>query len=186
MEKARRVVLGVTASIALYKACDLVRRLRAAGCSVTVVMTPEAAKLVHPLVFQSLSGSRVYHELFGEPDACEVEHVSLADMAQLVLIAPATAQIIAKVASGLCDDLLSCVVCATAAPVVFAPAMNERMWLNRITQGNKKKLAELGYHFIEPRKGELACGREGVGCLAEAEVIVAEALRLIAKEDMAA
>ena len=109
----------------------------------------------------------------------EIEHVSLADQADLVLVAPATANIIAKIASGICDDLLSCIICATDAPVLIAPAMNERMYRNKITQGNIKKLKSLGYRFVGPKRGELACGKKGIGCLAEIEDIVGAARRLL-------
>jgi len=175
----KNIVLGVTASIAIYKACDILRRLMKEGFAVTVVMTPEAEKLINPIVFQSLSGSKVYRGLFETPENWDIEHVSLADKADLVLIAPATANIIAKVASGICDDILTCVVCATKAPVVLAPAMNENMYLNKITQENIKKLKNLKYRFIDPQKGLLACGREGIGCLAEVDTIVKEVKKLI-------
>ena len=179
MTKEKNVILGVSASIAIYKSCDIVRRLRDAGCSVTVVMTREAQELIRPVVFQSLSANRVYSELFASPEAWEIEHVSLAEKADAVLIAPATANIIAKIASGICDDLLTCVVTATKAPVLICPAMNEQMYTNGITQGNIRKLASLGYRFIAPKKGKLACGRVGVGCLAEPEMIVREVQKVL-------
>jgi phosphopantothenoylcysteine decarboxylase/phosphopantothenate--cysteine ligase len=179
MTKNKNIILGVTASIAIYKACDILRRLRDEGFSVTVVMTKEAEELIRPVVFQSLSGNPVYRGLFDEPKSWEVEHISLAQKASLILVAPATANIIAKVSCGICDDLLTCIISATDAPVVFAPAMNENMYKNRITQENIKKLKVLGYRFIEPRVGRLACGKVGVGCLAEVEAIVKEVKRLI-------
>jgi phosphopantothenoylcysteine decarboxylase/phosphopantothenate--cysteine ligase len=172
--KKRNIILGVTASIAIYKACDIVRRLNEEALSVTVVMTREAEELIRPIVFQSLSGNKVYRGLFDEPEGWEIEHVSLAKKADLVLIAPATANIIAKVASGICDDLLTCIISATKAPVLICPAMNENMYKNRITQENIKKLKSLGYRFIEPRVGRLACGKMGLGCLAEVETIIKE------------
>ena len=110
--------------------------------------------------------------MFDEPQAWEIEHVSLAHKADLIIVAPATANIIAKIASGICDDLLTCVIAATKAPVLIAPAMNENMFKNAITQGNIKKLKSLGYIFIEPKVGRLACGKMGVGCLADVETIV--------------
>jgi len=173
--KKRNIILGVTASIAIYKACDIVRRLNEEALSVTVVMTREAEELIRPIVFQSLSGNKVYRGLFDELEGWEIEHVSLAKKADLVLIAPATANIIAKVASGICDDLLTCIISATKAPVLICPAMNENMYKNRITQENIKKLKSLGYRFIEPRVGRLACGKMGLGCLAEVETIIKEA-----------
>lgn len=150
------------------------RRLKEAGFSVTVIQTPESEELIKPIVFGSLSGNRVYRGLFEEAAEWEIGHVSLADKADLILIAPATANIIAKIASGICDDLLSCVVCATKAPVLICPAMNENMYKNKITQANIRKLKSLGYRFVEPRRGRLACGKIGLGCLAEVETIMKE------------
>jgi len=179
MAKNKNIILGVTASIAIYKACEIVRRLKEQGFDVSVVMTQEAEEFIRPVVFQGLSGNKVYRGLFDEPEDWEMEHVSLAQKADLVLVAPATANIIAKVSCGICDDLLTCVISATAAPVVFAPAMNERMYKNKITQENIKRLKSLGYGFVEPRVGRLACGKMGVGCLAEVEAIVKEVKRII-------
>jgi len=172
MVKPKNVVLGVTASIAIYKACDIVRRLQDENITVTVVMTPQAEELIKPIVFQNLSQNRVYSGMFDEPDVWEIEHISLAQKADLVLIAPATANIIGKIASGICDDLLTCVVCATKAPVLICPAMNETMYKNKIVQENIKKLKSLGYKFVEPTKGRLACGKIGIGCLADVADIV--------------
>ena len=174
MRKGRNVILGVTASVAIYKACDIVRRLKEANLSVQVVMTPEAQELIRPVVFQSLSGNKVFRGMFDEPEVWEIEHISLADSADIVLIAPATANIIGKIASGISDDLLSCVVSATKAPVLIAPAMNENMYKNKITQENIKKLKACGYKFVGPRQGKLACGKVGIGCLAQVEDIVRE------------
>lgn len=177
--RKRNIILGVTASIAIYKACDIVRRLKNDGFFVNVVMTREAEELIKPIVFQSLSGSKVYRGLFDVPESWEIEHVSLADKAGIILVAPATANIIAKIASGICDDLLTCIVSATKAPVLIAPAMNENMYKNKITQGNIAKLKSLGYRFIEPRSGKLACGAMGIGCLAEIEDIIKEVKRAL-------
>jgi phosphopantothenoylcysteine decarboxylase / phosphopantothenate---cysteine ligase len=172
LAKQKNVILGVTASIAIYKTCDIVRRLKKEGFFPTIVETAEAEELISPIVFQSLSGNKVYCGLFDQPDSWEIEHISLADKADVVLIAPATANIIAKLASGICDDLLTCIVLATKAPVLIAPAMNENMYKNKITQGNIIKLKSLGCKFIGPKVGELACGKTGVGCLAEVETII--------------
>lgn len=179
MAKVKNVILGVTASIAIYKACDIVRRLKGENFLVNVIMTAEAGELIKPIVFQSLSGNRVYSGLFDNPEAWEIEHISLADRADLVLVAPATANIIAKITGGICDDLLTCCIFATKAPVLITPAMNENMYKNKITQENIKKLKSLGYKFIEPRIGELACGKTGIGCLAEVETIVKEVKRTL-------
>jgi phosphopantothenoylcysteine decarboxylase / phosphopantothenate---cysteine ligase len=172
MAQTKQVVLGVTASIAIYKACELVRRLQDERMNVTVVMTREAEELIKPIVFQGLSGNRVYRGMFDEPDTWEIEHISLARLADLVLIAPATANIIGKISGGICDDLLTCTVCAAKVPVLIAPAMNENMYQNKIVQANIRKLKTLGYKFIEPVKGRLACGKTGIGCLAEVTDIV--------------
>jgi len=186
MASSRSIVLGVTASIAIYKACDIIRRLKEKGYSLTVVMTAEAEELIRPIVFQSLSGNKVFRGLFDLPESWDAAHISLADGADLVLIAPATANIIAKIASGICDDLLTCVVAATQAPVLICPAMNDNMYLNKITQANIAQLKGLGYHFVEPEKGRLACGRVGLGCLADVDKIAEEAIRLIKKKTLAA
>jgi phosphopantothenoylcysteine decarboxylase/phosphopantothenate--cysteine ligase len=179
MAKNKNIILGVTASIALYKACEIIRGLKEhGGFLVTVVMTEEAQELIKPIVFQSLSGNKVYRSLFNEPDLWDIEHVSLAEKADLVLIAPATANIIAKIASGICDDLLTCVVCATKAPVLICPAMNENMYLNKITQENIKKLKCWGYKFLGPQKGRLADGKIGMGHLANVEDIVKEVKKI--------
>jgi len=172
MTQTKQIILGVTASIAIYKACELVRRLQDERLHVTVVMTQEAGELIKPIVFQGLTGNRVYRGMFDEPDAWEIEHVSLAQKADLVLIAPATANIIGKISGGICDDLLTCTVCATNAPVLICPAMNENMYTNKIVQANIKRLKALGYKFVEPVKGRLACGKVGIGCLAEVGDIV--------------
>lgn len=177
MVRERNIILGVTASIALYKACDIVSKLKTQAFSVTVVMTKEAEELIKPIVFQSLSGNRVYRGLFSEPDAWQIEHVALAQKADLILVAPATANIIGKIASGICDDLLTCIICATKAAVLIAPAMNENMYSNKVVQENIRKLKSFGYKFIEPRKGRLACGKVGVGCLAEVEDIIKDVKR---------
>lgn len=173
----RHVVLGVTASIAIYKSCEIIRRLKKGGFLVSVVMTKEAEELIKPVVFQSLSGNRVFRGLFDEPDEWDIEHISLADKADLVLVAPATANIIGKIASGICDDLLTCVIAATKVPVLICPAMNKDMYRNKIVQGNIAKLKSCGYKFVAPVKGELACGKRGIGCLAEVETIVKEVKR---------
>ncbi|MFZ2603416.1 MAG: flavoprotein [Candidatus Omnitrophota bacterium] len=179
MAKEKNIILGVTASIAIYKACDLIRRLKEQNYNLTVVMTKEAEELIRPIVFQSLTGNKAYRGLFEETDTREIEHISLAQKADLVLIAPATANIIAKLASGICDDLLTCVVCATGAPILVAPAMNTNMYSNRIVQGNIKKLKTVGYKFVGPATGKLACGKSGIGCLASVEEIVKEVKKIL-------
>ncbi len=179
MGKNKTIILGVCASIAIYKACEIIRRLREKGCSITVVMTKEAGDLIKPAMFANLSGNKAYTDMFDQSEQWDIEHVSLAEKADLILVAPATANIIGKIASGICDDLLTCVVCATSAPVLIAPAMNEKMYLNRITQGNIKKLKSLEYKFVEPTRGKLACGAVGMGCLATVDTIVKEVKKLL-------
>lgn len=179
MVKTKNIILGVTASIAIYKACEIVRRLKEEGFCVKVVMTAEAEELIKPIVFQTLSGNKVYRGLFDEPQEWEIEHISLAKQADLVLIAPATANILGKITAGICDDLLTCVVCATKAPILICPAMNENMYKNKIVQGNIKKLKSLGYKFVEPIRGRLACGEIGLGCLAEVETIIKEVKKFL-------
>jgi len=180
IKKEKNIILGVTASIAIYKACDIIRRLKACGFSVHVVMTKEAEELIKPIVFRSLSANRVYRGLiFDEQDSWEIQHVALAQKADLILIAPATANIIAKLAAGICDDLLTCTVCASKSKVLIAPAMNENMYNNKITQSNISKLKSCGYKFIAPNKGLLACGVVGTGCLAETVEIVKEVKKLL-------
>jgi len=174
MRGKNNIILGVTAGIAIYKSCDIIRRLREQGFSVTVVMTEDAQELIRPVVFGALSGNKVYSNLFEDPREWEIGHVSLAEKADLLLIAPATANIIGKIANGISDDLLTCMTCATKAPVLLCPAMNENMYRNKITQENIRKLKALGYRFVDPVKGRLACGKVGVGCLAEVETIVKE------------
>jgi len=174
MSGNKEIVLGVCAGIAIYKACEIIRRLKDQGCSVTVVMTQEAGALIRPALFAHLSGNKVYTDMFEQSLQWDIEHVSLAQKADLVLVAPATANIIGKIASGISDDLLTCLICATQAPVLICPAMNENMYLNKITQANIAKLKALGYGFVPPVKGKLACGKIGTGCLADVEQIVKE------------
>jgi len=174
----KRVVLGVTGSIAIYKACEIIRQLKKDGFAIDVIMTKESEEFIRPFLFQSLSGNKVYSGLFETPESMDIEHISLAEKADLIVIVPATANIIGKIASGICDDLLSCVVCAASSKVLLCPAMNERMYRNPIVQSNIKKLKSLGYIIIEPRDGMLACGKAGIGCLADADIIVKEIKRL--------
>jgi phosphopantothenoylcysteine decarboxylase/phosphopantothenate--cysteine ligase len=174
MAKRKEIILGVTGSIAAYKACEIIRRLKDLGCGVTVVMTKEAKEFVRPLTFSRLSQNRVYAEMFSDGRDFDIEHVSLAQKADLILVAPATANIIAKLASGICDDLLSCVILASKTKVLICPAMDENMYTNKITQENIEKLKKLDYQFIGPVKGKLASGKIGIGRLAEIEEIIKE------------
>ena len=166
------VVLGVTGSIAAYKACELVRLLMKRGDDVHVVMTEHARAFVTPLTFQTLSRNPVESDLFADPQDWKPGHISLAAAADLVVVAPATANILAKMAHGIADDLLSSTLLATKAPVVVAPAMNDGMWTNPATQANIATLAARGVRVVQPGTGELACGTEGVGRMAEPSVIL--------------
>jgi len=168
-----RILLGVTGSIAAYKACELVRLLVKNGNEVTVVMTKAATEFVRPLTYQTLSRNPVYVDQFAPPVSWKPEHVSLAESADLALVAPATANMIAKMRHGLADDLLSATLLATRAPIAIAPAMNTGMWENPVTQENIEALQRRGVLVIEPEDGELACGVSGKGRMAEPEKIVA-------------
>lgn len=168
----KKIVFGVTGSIAAYKACELVRMLVRGGNEVKVVMTEAAARFVTPLTFRTLSRNQVYTDQFAEVGDWKVEHISLAD-ADVVVVAPATANIIAKMRYGLADDLLSSVLLATRARIVVAPAMNSGMWENPATCENIRVLRERGVTIVEPEAGELACGVEGKGRLAEIDRIFA-------------
>jgi phosphopantothenoylcysteine decarboxylase/phosphopantothenate--cysteine ligase len=172
MLNGKSIILGVSAGIAAYKSCEIVRELKKSGSDVHVVMTKAAHHFVTPLTLQTLSGNPVHSEMFDLISENEIGHISLADRADIILIAPATADIIAKVAAGICDELLPTIISATKAPVVFAPSMNTNMWENKITQRNISTLKELNYKFIEPEAGELACGYSGKGRLPETSVIV--------------
>ena len=162
----------MTGGIAAYKVADIVSRLNKLNANTKVIMTKAATEFITPLTFQTLSHNKVHVDLFTEPGNWDVEHISLAQWADVVLIAPATANTIGKVANGICDDMLSTVIMATKAKVVFAPAMNTNMYLNPIVQDNIEKLRGLGYCFISPCKGVLACGTYGMGKMEEPEKIV--------------
>jgi phosphopantothenoylcysteine decarboxylase/phosphopantothenate--cysteine ligase len=164
------VLLGVTGSIAAYKAAEVVSILRKAGINTTVVMTENATHLVGPATFRSLSGNPVRADMWEEVAGKPI-HITMAVEQDVIAVVPATANIIGKVANGICDDLLSTVLISTRAPVIIAPAMNENMYLNPVVQENIRKLRDRGYCFVEPEKGWLACDVEGVGRLADPNVI---------------
>ena len=173
MLKGKKIVLGVTGGIAVYKAVDLVSKLRKEGADVRVVMTESAAKFVTPLTFKEISGNTVAVSMWAEDQEFHVEHIALADWADLMIIAPATANILAKAANGIADDLLSTVILASKTPIVLCPAMNCQMYINPITQDNLKKLADYGFIIMQPATGYLACGTSGVGRLPEPAEIIA-------------
>jgi phosphopantothenoylcysteine decarboxylase/phosphopantothenate--cysteine ligase len=176
-----KIALGVSSSIGIYKACEVLRGFQKAGCEVQVVMTKNATRLVSPLLFSSLSGHATIVELFDEPVARDVGHVTLAKQIALYCVAPATANVIGKLANGVADDFLSTLFLAARCPVLVAPAMNEAMYLHPRTQANVATLRALGVEFVEPDRGYLACGDEGWGRLAEPEAIVREGLALIGR-----
>ena len=178
----RNVVLGVTGSIAAYKAVDLASKLTQAGVAVHTVMTESATKLVGPASFRAITGRPVSTDLFDLENPHSIEHVSLAEIADLLLIAPATANVIAKLACGIADDLLSCTALATRAPILVAPAMHSAMWENPATQANVKTLKGRGVSFVGPAEGRLASGGVGVGRFAPVPEILGEALRIVGRE----
>jgi len=184
IDKGKSIVLGVTGGIACYKAVELVRLLIKAGHRVQVVMTRGAMEFVTPLTFQTLSGNPVASETFNLTQESEIGHINLADSADLFVIAPATANIIGKIASGIADDLLTTVIMATQAPVLIAPAMNIHMFDSPILQENLRKLSRVGYHVMAPAEGFLACGYEGKGRLPDPEKIADEIEALLRKKDL--
>lgn len=186
MLKGREVVLGVTGGIAAYKAAEVVSRLRKQGANVHVIMTKSATEFVQPLTFETLSGNPVVTDTFDRRTPWEVEHISLAQRAEIFVIAPATANILAKMACGIADDMLSTTVLATKAPVLVAPAMNTGMWTADATQHNMQLLQERGVHVVGPDSGFLACGDTGSGRMSEpAEIVEAIETVLNPRLDMA-
>ena len=164
-DKMKTVVLGVTGSIAAYKAAELASRFTGEGFRVDVIMTESAQQFIAPLTFRNITGRPVVTTMWDIDSEFSVEHVALAEAADVVLIAPATANIIAKMACGMADDMLSCTVLATKAPVVIAPAMNDNMWSNPVTRENVAKLTKRGFTFVGPARGRLASGKMGLGRL---------------------
>ena len=168
----KTVIVGVTASIAAYKACEIVNLLRKDAFDVKVILTKDALEFVTPLTLQTLSGNKVLVDMFEPAERWEPVHTSLADSASLILIAPATANVIGKLANGTCDDLLTCVTYASKAPVLIAPAMNENMYNHKMVAANIAKLEKIGYAFIGPVKGRLACGHDAIGHIAPVPEII--------------
>ena len=167
------LLLAVTGGIAAYKVCQVCSMLVQRGCGVTVAMTDAATRFVGPLTFQALSGRPVYVDLWRSQEHYDPHHLGLTDRADLVLVAPATANILGKMACGIGDDLVSTLMLAVDSPVLIAPAMNSRMWGNPIVQKNVAALKAAGYRFIDPGQGWLACRASGPGRLAEVETLVA-------------
>ncbi|ADI01636.1 MAG TPA: bifunctional phosphopantothenoylcysteine decarboxylase/phosphopantothenate--cysteine ligase CoaBC [Syntrophothermus lipocalidus] len=179
MEFNKTVGIGVSGGIAAYKTADLVSRLAKAGADVHVIMTRNATRFVTPLTFRTLSGNPVLVDSFEENNRWKVQHIGVAEEIDVLVICPATANIIGKMAHGLADDLLSTVVLATRAPILVVPAMNTNMYANRIVQDNLQRLREYGFHVLEPEEGELACGAKGKGRLPDIEGIYHKIMSLL-------
>ena len=177
--RRRKILLGLTGSIACYVSADLVNRLVEKGFDVTCAMTKEAAHFVQPLTFEVLSGHPVLVDMFASPQGEGPLHTTVAQTSDLVLIAPCTANVIAKLAAGIADDVLTCAVLATRAKILICPAMNENMYQHPVTQENIEKLKKLGYRFLGPVKGHLTCKIEGIGHFAPVEAIVREVGKLL-------
>jgi phosphopantothenoylcysteine decarboxylase/phosphopantothenate--cysteine ligase len=184
MLKGKKVVLGVTGGIAAYKAAEFVRLLIKKEVDVHVVMTENAQKFITPLTLQTLSGNPVVTDPFALIDDANIGHVALADLAELVVILPATANLIGKVANGIADDFLSTMVMATKAPILFVPSMNVNMWENKALQKNIQTLIERGHHLLEPGEGELACHWYGKGKLPELNEVVEKMEDILTKKDL--
>jgi phosphopantothenoylcysteine decarboxylase len=182
MSGTKKVVLGVTGSIAACKAADLASQLTKAGCDVHVVMTASALKFITPLPLKTLSRNPVLTDLFDEDDEWKPAHIKLADEADLLLIAPATAHVLAKLAHGLADDALTCIALALnpKARILIAPAMNGKMWLHPATQENVTTLKARGTEFIGPEEGLLSCGYEGLGRLWPVDDVARRVVNLLA------
>jgi phosphopantothenoylcysteine decarboxylase/phosphopantothenate--cysteine ligase len=185
MYRGKQIVLGVTGGIAAYKAVELLRLLTKAGAEVQVIMTRHAQEFVGPLTFQTLSGNPVHTELFNLIQEREIGHISLADRADLCIVAPATANVIGKLANGIADDLLTTTLLATKAPVLLVPAMNVNMWEHSLCQANCERLRQHGYQLMAPVVGDLACGWEGAGKLPEVAAIFDYAERLVGSNELA-
>lgn len=181
MNKGKTILIGISGGIAAYKVADLVSRLKKKGFQIEVIMTESAQHLVAPLTFSTLSGHPVYSEMFHEihGESVDVEHIALADRADLMVIVPATANIIGKAANGIADDMLSTVIMASSCPVMYFPAMNTRMWEHPVQQENIAKLRDLGFDVIDPDEGFLACGTSGKGRLGTIDMIEERILQKI-------
>jgi len=179
--KTPTIVLGVCGSIACYKAAEIASQLTRSGARVRTVMTRHATEFVTPLTFQTLTRERVTVGVFDEKESWHPGHIEIADSADLFLVAPATANTLAKLAHGIADDALTSIALATPAPVWLAPAMNGKMWLHPATRANSDLLASRGVRFLGPASGELACGYQGTGRLLEPDAIVAEVLSFLGK-----
>ncbi len=185
MLKDKNIILGITGSIAAYKSAEITSQLIKLGANVTVIMTKSATHFISPLTLQTISRNKVITDIFEMPSSFEIKHISLADKADIFLIAPATANIIGKIASGIADDFLTTFAIACPTPILIAPAMNEKMYFNPIVHENIKKLKETyGVYFVEPEKGVLACGEKGKGRLASVDKILAVIEGILGSSDI--
>ena len=178
----QNIVLIISGSIAAYKALDLIRQLTTPHCSVTCVLTPSARQFITPLSIAVLSNNTVYEDMFSLTDETEMGHIQLSRMADIVVAAPASANLVAKMACGLADNLATTILLTTTAPIIMAPAMNVTMWNNKATQRNLHQIVTDGHTIIYPEKGTLACGEEGVGKMAGIETIAAVIKKMIPAE----
>lgn len=181
----KNILLGITGGIAAYKMAHVASSLSKMGHNVHVVMTESAQKFISPVTFRAITGLPVETDLFTEPEKHEVKHISLADKADVVMIAPATANIIGKIANGIADDLLSTIITAVTSPVIIAPAMNVHMYGNDIVKDNMEYLKEKGYKLLSPSSGMLACGYTGKGRLPEPDILVEYILKELTEKDLA-
>ncbi len=181
----KRILLGVGGGIAVYRAVELMRLLMKQGADVQVVMTKSATEFVTPLTFEALSGNKVHTDLFDLTEQHGMGHIQLARWADLIVVAPATANLMTKVARGIADDLLTTLLLASEVPVLIAPAMNVAMWEAKANQANLELLKNQGYHIVEPESGALACGEQGAGRLPEPEVIAQAMLPLLTEQMLA-
>lgn len=179
MFKNMNIVIGVTGGIAAYKVCGLINYLKSEGANIDVIMTKSATNFITPLTLETLSGNKVITDMFKRPDYTKVEHINLATKADLFLVVPATANIIGKISWGIADDMLSTTIMATKSPVIFAPAMNNNMYENKIVRENIERLKSFGYKFIEPDTGHLACGYEAKGKLPKTKTIIDNVKKII-------
>ncbi|MDD5010270.1 MAG: bifunctional phosphopantothenoylcysteine decarboxylase/phosphopantothenate--cysteine ligase CoaBC [Syntrophorhabdaceae bacterium] len=185
MLKDKEIIVGITGGIAAYKTAELVRQLTKKGANVHVVMTKNAMEFVTPLTFQTISGNPVIHEMFELFAGSKIGHIALSDIADQLVIVPATANMIGKVANGIADDFLSTMVMATTVPVFFVPSMNTKMWSSKIVEENIQKLKDAGYELMEPASGDLACGTEGKGRLPTIEEILEKMEDIFTGKDLA-
>lgn len=182
MLKDKNIVIGITGGIASYKICGLITHLVNEGARVKVIMTKNATDFINPLTFEVLSKNKVAVDMFVEENCNYIGHIEYGQHADIIVIAPATANIIGKISSGIADDMLSSTIVASTKPVLFVPAMNEYMYLNRIVQNNIEKLKSYGYLFLKPEVGTLACGTSGIGKLPNTKIIFDKIKKILSKE----